>query len=549
MNEAINLKQDGMLRWVPAEALTPLTDVERRCDVEAIQRAVAHLGEVRVVSAELNTSGRFEAPAAVKEQIAVAPFVENLPDFIDVRVEQTTPGGHVAQIIVWVPLEWNGRFFGVAGGGMRTLSDWFDLVPSRAATHASVLRNGFAVAGTDGGIRDLRPDAYAFDEQTREIDWELLRNWSHRATHDMTLVGKAVTEAVTGSAPRFSYFSGGSGGGRQSMAQAQRYPEDYDGIWATDPAINWSHFVPATIWPALVMNQLGNVLPPEKFEAFRQAAIAVTDGADGLTDGLPKTLGEVDIDPFTVVGTPTSAGEITVADAEVVQKIWQGPRTMDGEFLWHGLHPHAESWGTNFVRIGIAGTQEVDGQLEPVPFFHPLDWLGIYLLRDPAWDWKTLTFEQFEELFARSVTEFAEFDTADPDLTGLRDAGAKLLITHATGDEVIFYQGTVDYYRRVQEAMGGPEETSKFARLFITPGAGHVHMAGQNAAATLAGSMIALMRWVEEGVAPESLRADRYDVATGEVTMSRPVYPWPTETVYRGQGDPTELASFGPAGE
>ncbi|UUU29459.1 tannase/feruloyl esterase family alpha/beta hydrolase [Streptomyces sp. CA-210063] len=508
MTVSVRLDQQGMSRWVSTDDPITATDVGERCTPEAIEKAISRLDGVRVTSATVNTSGRAKnAPPMFEGGPEQPAFVEGLPDFCDVRVERTTPAGHVAEITVWVPLEWNERFFGTGGGGLRTWIPWLDLEGFRIVSLPVALRNGFATAMTDGGVRDPRPGTYALDEKTREIDWELLRDWSYRATHDMTVIGKAVTEAIHGVPPRYSYFSGCSGGGRQAMAEAQRYPEDYDGIWSVDPAINWTKFVPAEIWPALVMKELGNVVTPAKFEAFRAAATR-SAGA---------------IDPAQLVGTQTPDGEITEMDAEVVRKIWEGPRTADGEFLWYGLHPEAESWGANLSQGGLACTTEVDGELVPVPFFIATDVLGAYLLRDPEWDWRTLTFEQFRELFARCVEEFADFATDDPDLSGLRDSGGKLILTHTTGDEVIFAQGSTDYFQRVHQEMGGHEQVADFARLFMGSGVGHGYVTATSPGPTIGGTMTALMRWVEEGVAPDEIPAQGYDMEAGKVTLSRTI--------------------------
>lgn len=546
MISSVRMVKQGLTRWVAMDPAAGPADVAERCTAEALQKALAHLRDVTVASVTVNTSGQFEAPPlAMMAGAASDPqSITGLPDFIDVRVRKVTPGGHVAEIVVWVPLDWNGRFFGTGGFGMRTANLWLDVQWTRVPALPVALRNGFATATTDAGIRDARDWAYALDEDTREVDWELIRNWAYRATHEMTLVGKVVTQAIHGTPPRYSYLAGSSGGGRQALAEAQRYPEDYDGIWAAEPAVNWTKFVPAEIWPPLVMKEHNNPVPPAKLEAFRAAAIAACDGADGLVDGLLEVHEMSDYDPKQLVGTRTSAGEITAADADVVQKIWQGPRTASGEFLWYGLRPDTESWGQNVLQTGLALTTEVDGELAPVPFTIAADWIGAYLLRDPQWDWTALTFERFEELFARSVRDFAECDTGDPDLSGFREHGGKLIITHATGDEVIPCQGTIDYYHRVQEAMGGERPTAEFVRLFVSSGPGHSHIVGNGPGPTIAGTMLALMEWVEHGTAPDTILGERFDLATNQVTMTRPVCAYPASPRYRGEGDPDDVGSF-----
>jgi len=514
----IRIVKQGLFKWIEMEDIRVPEGITERCTVEHIQKALNHLPGVRVASVEINTTGEYLSPMNMP---GFDPMVRNLPDFCNVRIHQETPGGHVAHITVWVPLKWNGRFIGNGGGGNRTLALWDAPFPGGIVAIANALRNGFATAVTDAGNRDERMSAWGLDVRTRELDWELIRNWAHRSIHDMTVIGKRVTEAIHGYPPLYSYFQGGSGGGRDGLASAQRYPGDYDGIWSNCPAINWTKFIPAEIWPALVMKEHKNPMPPAKFEAFRIAVLEACGGSQAIADNFLSTL-DVEFDPYSVVGKQTEAGVITETDALVMKKIWEGPRTKDGKSLWYGLRPGTESWGNNLMMAGLCLTAEENGQRNIVPFEIAKDYIGAWLLRDPAWDWTTLTFAQFEELFEHSVREFAEIATDNPDLSGFRDSGGKLLITHGANDEVIFSQGTVDYYRRVQEAMGGPQETASFARLFVPYGEGHGHIL-KGPGISGATGMAALMNWVENGIAPDTLLAEKFDMSTGQVTMTREV--------------------------
>jgi hypothetical protein len=111
----------------------------------------------------------------------------------------------------------------------------------------------------------------------------LIEDFAYRGVHDLAVVGKAVTAAYYGSRATFSYWNGCSTGGRQGLAEAQRYPSDFDGILAGAPAINWQKYVPASLWPQLVMLQSGDFLPQCKFSAFQTAAIRrVTRWGTGL---------------------------------------------------------------------------------------------------------------------------------------------------------------------------------------------------------------------------------------------------------------------------
>ena len=554
MSRSISIAPQGPVRWISRVGLARPAGILDRCTVAAVQQAVAHLDGVRVVSVTVNTSGRHceQLGGAMPENLdaitqhrdealAEGSVEKDLPDFCDVRLEQTV-GGHVVRTTVWVPLDWNRRFFGLGGQGNRASAPWIYPDVVRIATLPRILRNGFAGAETDAGNQDARFADWGVDIETGELDWELIRNWVHRSTHDMTLIGKAVTTAIQGARPDYSYFQGTSGGGRQAMMQAQRYPSDYDGIWASDPGIYWTRMIPATLWPAVVMHEHGDSLPPAKLRAFRRAAIEA-HGPDARRDGFISTAEAPSWDPHELVGAHTEAGEITAADATVMQKIWEGPKTPDGEFLWFGLRPGAESWGDNLFGAGTVVSALENGVLTPAPFEIGRAY-GSWVFQDADWDWKTLTTRNFHQMVDLSVSKFAELDTADPDLSGLRDSGGKLLLTHGLDDEVVTPSGTLHYFGRVLEKMGGVDGASDFVRLFLSPGEGHSHITAAGPGLTLANGMTALMEWVEKGKAPASIPAERRDLSTGEITMSRPVCAYPGLASWVGSGDHRVAENF-----
>ncbi|MEV5848652.1 tannase/feruloyl esterase family alpha/beta hydrolase [Streptomyces sp. NPDC051985] len=546
----MKIAQTGWARWVDLDDVPVSESVVDRCTTDALQEALKRLSGVgpegvgldgvKVVSSRVNRTGEFRPPAVVSlgSTATEPPPFTGLPDFCEVLLRHRTPGDHVVETFVWVPLRWNGRFLGTVGAGSRTLQ-WHDLEYIRNLTMPNALRNGFATAATDGGNRDARPFDWPLRPDTGELDRELVRNWAYRGTHEMTVIAKAVIEALYGRPPEFSYLAGCSGGGRQVLAHTQRYPDDYDGYWAADPAVDWARTIPAGLWPALVMNVLGNPLPPAKLEAFRVAAVEACDGVDGLPDGFIGAFDPCAFDPAKAVGEPTGAGPITEDDAEVMRRIWAGPRRSDGSALWHGLRPGTRSWGDN----GLCGTAEVDGVLTPMPF-----WLATahfrWVLEDPDFDWRTLTFERYEELFDQGVRDLAEFVAEDPDLTGLHHRGAKLIISQAVDDEILPYPGIVDYFRQAVATTGGEERTASFARLFLSDGDRHSFSTGLGPGLTIGGVLAALMRWVEHGEAPDRLVAERHDPTTGAVLATRPVYPYPEVTRYSGAGEPTEAASY-----
>jgi hypothetical protein len=238
-------------------------------------------------------------------------------------------------------------------------------------------------------------------------------------------------------------------------------------------------------------------------------------------------------DPKALVGTTAGeCGTFTQADTDIIRKVWEGPRRPDGGPLWYGpargadLNPLAASRGT---------------PLAPQAFGFSTDWLRYFLTQDPKFDWTTITPEAYHRFWDQSAEQYgAVIGTDNPDLTGFRDRGGKTIIWHGWSDQLITAHGTIDYYTRVQQRMGGPQKTSDFARLYMAPGVGHCS-GGPGPAPT--GVLDALIAWIEDGKAPETLLAVRRD-PSGAVTRSRPLCQYPLVARYKGTGSTDDAANF-----
>ncbi|WP_313816068.1 tannase/feruloyl esterase family alpha/beta hydrolase [Citricoccus sp.] len=523
-------------QWIDTREIPRAEVPSERISADALNAAVSHLQGTSVISAQLNSEGFIDSPEG---------RADRLPDVIDVRV-QIRGDRRTTNLTLWAPLRWNGRLLAVGGGGNRTSPLWVKEPAMTAPTLADGVRNGFVTASTDGGNQDSRFFAWGLDEATGDIDWELTNNWAYGATHQLAVISKLLTEAIYGAAPVYSYMMGASGGGRQTLATAQKHPEDFDGYWAECPAINWSKMSIAQLWPAIVMKDLKNPVPSARFAAMREAAIAALDTEDGVEDGLLWRSDFPVWDPSPAIGTETEAGPVTELDVEVMRLIWDGPRTSDGQQLWYGLPVGAESWN-EYMPVGMLNCHEVDSVLEPDPFFLTKDWASSWIMRDPSFDWRTVTMENFGEMFHRSVQMFADYDFSDSDLTGVRDAGGKVLISHGMGDEVIPPQGTVEYHERVVETMGGRTATAEFFRVFLLPGHGHSSLKGYGPGLSLADGMTALMHWVESDTAPGAILATHVRDSDDLVDLRRPVLPYPAVANYTS-GDPSVPSSWNSEG-
>jgi feruloyl esterase len=460
-------------------------------------------------------------PNTTIESAAVDP---NAPGVCRVAAITTHPPmGDKVRIWIALPISnWNGRFLGTGGGGFLGGS------PLGLGQPAGL---GYVAGATDTG-HEGGSGSFALDAKGR-LDWQSIRNNAHVGIHEMTVTGKALTTAFYGVAPRFSYFTGCSTGGRQGLMEVQRYPQDYNGIVAGAPAINWNRLHPQQLWGPVIMNAAGNPVAGCKLVAATAAAVTACDAVDGVKDGVIEDPKRCTFDPKVLVGTSAGdCGSFTEADATIIRRLWEGPRREDGGFLWYGL-----ARGADLSALWSSRGTPLQAQAFPIT----MEWFRYFLAQDPQLDGSTITPAGYERFWDQSVEQYgAVIGTDNPDLTAFRARGGKAILWHGWADQLITPEGTIDYYSRVQQQMGGPKSTSEFIRLFMAPGV--AHCAG-GAGPQPTGQLEALLAWVEDGRAPETLKAVRRDQA-GAAMRSRPLCAYPLVLKYKGTGSTDDAASF-----
>jgi len=433
------------------------------------------------------------------------------------------PAGDKVRIWIAIPTStWNGRFLGNGGGGF---------VGGTAAAVNQPVARGFAAGATDTG-HEGGSASFALDASGR-LRWQAIRDFAYVGIHEMTVTGKVLTEAMYGVAPRYSYFNGCSTGGRQGLMEAQRYPLDYDGIAAAAPAINFTNLLMQSLWGSMLMNTASNPIASCKLAAATAAAVAACDSIDGVRDGVIEDPTRCTYDPNELVGTSSGdCGTITQTDADIIRNLWRGPRRDDGGSLWYG-----QSRGADLNAMAAS----VGTPVKPRAFPFSVDWLRYFLTQDPQFDWATITPAAYQLFWDQSAEQYGVvIGSANPDLSAFRDRRGKAIIWHGWADQLITAEGTIDYYKRVQQQMGGAKKTSDFARFFLAPGVSHC-AGGPGPQPT--GVLEALLTWVEDGKAPETLTASRRD-ETGAVTRSRPLCQYPLVAKYKGSGNTDDAASF-----
>jgi len=478
------------------------SDAEPVCDCEELMSL--SLPDTKIESAVLRTT----------DSTCVVTAAVNHP-----------PSDDRVTVTVALPVKnWNGRFYGLGGGGFMSGIPFFLSIPAS---------QGFAAAVTDGG-HEGGSGSFALDTVQGRLRWQEIRDFAYQGIHDMTVVGKAVVQAYYGKPAGYSYFVGGSTGGRQGMMEAQRFPEDYDGILSYFPAINWGRLLPADLWPQAVMIDENNYVSAAKLNAVSEAVIAAADGDDGVIDGVIDYPFNCTWNPQEFVGTTVGDEVFTEADANVVRRIWEGPRTYDDKFLWYGL-----TRGTRLT--DLAGTK--GSPPTGTPFDVSLEWLRYFIVLDPEWDIKSLTWAEFEQLFNQSVDQYTEvIGTEETDLSRFRDHGGKLIIMHGLADQLVPPQGTIRYFDSMNRRMGGINATSRFARLYLVPGVDHSLF---GAGPTPVGQFDALIHWVEDGRAPYRIVAELKD-KEGNVIRTRPMFPYPSMAEYSGKGSTDRAENYNP---
>lgn len=517
--------------------LIEAASIPRRANPQCATSAILlpELKGIEILSITANEVHHWDDPG---NQYSWLPLLPDL-SFCNVTIAYMHQGWNDRILIyTWLPLEseWNGRFMSTGGGGFATGSMVFG-----ETWMPTILSYGFVTSTINTG-HDTSADGtgsltsnWAINS-AGNLNWANIMDFSSVALHDEAVIEKVLVEAYYGTPARYAYFFGSSTGGRQAHMLAQRYPTDYNGIIGMKGAINWVQFLFADIYPIFLMDSLNFYPRPCEVQAFTAAALAACDEIDGIKDGIISQPGLCDFDPYSLVGKSFDCGGVQATfaseTAQIVEGAWDGPRSADGKWQWYGFSHDTD------ISVSIAGTQCFDnGTCIASPFAMTYEFLSKWVLKDPLADLRNLTHEEWDRLFHDSSNEFESIiGTRDPDLSQFRKAGGKFLNLHGTVDNAISFNGSIDYFNRVQAL---DPEVHDYYRLFLAPGVDHRI---QTSISPLFESYFsAIVDWVENGAAPETMLASG-NTTTG-VFMERPLCSFPKTQVYVS-GDETKLESF-----
>jgi feruloyl esterase len=452
--------------------------------------------QARVVAATADTPQHCRVTGVITPEVA---FEVNLPD------------------------RWNQRFYMTGNGGLA--GDAMD-GPTNA-DRTSGLGNGFVHARTNTG-HDARKEpsgSFILSNPQKALDY------AYRAVHVTAETAKRIATDYYSRPITFSYWNSCSNGGRQGLLEAQRFPDDFDGIVANAPWVDQTGFTIGAMWNHKALTEAP--LPVTKLTLVAERVVAKCDLVDGLKDGLIDDPRACKFDPARDVPACSAGADaadcLTAAQAGTLAKIYGGPVSR-GKPFFPGFMPGSEPSWANLIVAAKPEAKPADLNLA--------EGVMRYLVLDPPQpNYDVLTFDYNRDP-AAAVSRWSKLaDAKDPDLSAFRKSGGKLIMTYGWADTILQPLMGVKYYESVTAKHG--RSTGDFARLFMMPGVAHC---GGGIGPDRNDAVTAVIDWVEKSKAPDALIASK--VTDGKTVRTRPLCPYPQVARYKGQGSIDEAASF-----
>jgi feruloyl esterase len=508
--------------------------------------AAAKFPNTTITTAVAVPAGTFNAPDG--------EVVQGLPQFCRVHgVVRPVPGSNIG-FELWMPANgWNQKLEMFGNGGYSSFFSY--------ATLGSLMQRGYATLATDTGHTGDDPEPFV-DGAT---DPQIIVDWGHRAVHESVATAKLVIRAFYKSEARHAYFNGCSTGGHQALMEAQRYPDDFDGIIAGDPGNNRTHLNAGFLWQFIQNHPRHDnavadmIITKDKLSLITNAVVAQCHGHDGglatdnfLTD--PRAC------HFDAASLLCKAGQdastcLSQQQVDTLKRMYGGARDLrNGHDIYPGwpVGSEANGWNTYWDNPAVP-TEPARGNF----------W-RFWVFNNAKWDWWTFDWDADMKFTDDKLAPI--LNAMNPDLRPFAQNGGKLIQYHGFADPVVAPADSIDYWERVvasdREGRDNDErdhdrhdmdnnvhdtdrdvhDTNLFYRLFMVPGMSHCQ-GGQGA--NVFDTQTALEQWVEFGVAPETIVATKYlnnNPAQG-VAFTRPLCVYPKLPRYN-TGDPTSAASF-----
>jgi feruloyl esterase len=423
------------------------------------------------------------------------PPQADIPGHCRVQLDLKPTSDSLIKMELWLPTEnWNGKFMGVGNGFFA------GSIQGRMFDMPESLRLGYATAGTDTGHQEQGGD-WAIGHPEKMIDF------AYRSTHEMTVKAKEIIKAFYDRNVEYAYFKGCSTGGRQALMEAQRYPNDYDGIIAGSCANRHIH-----MWTAAIAQSVDLYRHPERNLTEAKASLVnqtVMSTCDTLEEGFLNNPRQCNMDFSRLLcsGDKNDDTCLTAEQLGTVQTFYGGVKNSKGELIFSGQ------------ALGNPISASQDTSRGPGVVF---DIVRI-AFNDPDLDWREFDLDRDMPLIDKAL---GYVDAVNPDLGKFKASGGKLLLSHGWSDTGITPETTIWYYKNVLDRMG--EDQSDWIRLFLEPGMGHC---GGGPGINTFDSIGTLEQWVEKGMAPDQI------MGIGRDGLTRPLCPYPQYADYKGTGD------------
>ncbi|KAK7422458.1 hypothetical protein QQZ08_009510 [Neonectria magnoliae] len=447
-------------------------------------------------------------------------------DLCRVTLQFATSPRSGIKVEVWLPEEWSGRFLSTGNGGLGGCIQYEDL------DYASSL--GFATVATNNGHDGTTGQSFLNNP-------DVIEDFAYRALHTGVVLGKDITKTFYGKPHTKSYYLGCSTGGRQGWKEVQSFPQDFDGVVAGAPAFSfnnltsWScHFLPLTGLPSA-----DTFIPLDIWPTIHQDILDQCDELDGVKDGILESPDLCDYDPSGLLcGSGQSSDCLTAKQLQTLRSTYSPLTSIDGSLVYPRLQPGAE----------LTGAPQTYFTGEP---FGAADWFRYAIFNDSDWDPLTLKPEDY--VLSSTLNHF-NIETWEGDLSAFKNRGGKVLHYHGLVDGIISSDNSPRYYEHVSQTMNlSPAKLDDFYRYFRI--SGMAHCSGGPGAAFIGNQahsvasldpeenvLMAIVRWVEEGIAPDTILGTAYVNGTKDagIDFKRRHCRWPTRNVYKGSGDPKD---------
>ncbi|MEH0194209.1 tannase/feruloyl esterase family alpha/beta hydrolase [Caulobacter sp. CCNWLY153] len=453
-------------------------------------------------------------------------------DYCKIKAKTSSGPGSTIKLEVYLPNDWNGKLWGVGGGGLS------GGLATAGLTLGSALEQGYAGVATDAGHDDAPDAAWAINAPIR------IRDFGFNANHLGVQAAKAAIETYYGQPAKKAYFHGCSNGGRDALMLAQRFPQDYDGIVVGAPAANYTG-----VMASFARNQNLFTSTPgaqsllAKLPLLHDAVMQRCDKLDGVADGVLEDPSACKFDPAQLQCKPgQDPGKcLTAPEVGFARAVYQGTRGRDGKLIYPGLPVSSEynassvgplGWGPWFMSPPYTGSNLAK------EFYRGL------VKQDVKWELASFNLDRDNAEAKAKVG--ADLDALDPDLRPFLKRGGKLLIYHGWEDAAIPAQATLDYYAAMRKRTGRAADDN--VRLFMAPGMNHC---GQGPGPNTLDQIGDIDRWISSGKAPQQIIAVKpsnglaaFFGAKVQVARSRPLCAYPMVSTYKGSGSTDEAANF-----